>query len=115
MEIIHNINKEKKLSEIDELSNIEAEIALIGCLLKENKFFEKISDFLLPEHFTNPLHSKLFSISISDKQYTSMLFCFSITFSKVDFLNIKVFFSPNFSTRVKAETLDFHMHKNSHP
>ena len=62
MEIIHNINKEKKLSEIDELSNIEAEIALIGCLLKENKFFEKISDFLLPEHFTNPLHSKLFSI-----------------------------------------------------
>ena len=49
-------------TEIDELANIEAEIALIGCLLRDNNFYEKIGEFLLPEHFTNPLNAKLFSI-----------------------------------------------------
>ena len=61
MEIVRNLeNKIQK--DFEELSNIDAEIALIGCLLRENKFYEKIADFLLPEHFTNPLNSKLFSI-----------------------------------------------------
>ena len=46
----------------EELSNVDAEIALIGCLLRENKYYENIADFLLPEHFTNPLNAKLFSI-----------------------------------------------------
>ena len=62
MEIIHNIDNNKKEENYQELSNVEAEIALIGCLLRENRFFEKIGDFLLPEHFTNPLNSKLFSL-----------------------------------------------------
>ena len=43
--VVKNDDKEKN----DELSNIEAEIALIGCLLRDNSFFEKIGDFLLPE------------------------------------------------------------------
>ena len=30
----------------DTLSNIEAEIALIGCLLWDNRNYEKISDFI---------------------------------------------------------------------
>ena len=30
----------------DDLSNIDAEIALIGCILRENKYFEKIIFFL---------------------------------------------------------------------
>ena len=38
MEIIHNINNNKKEDESEELSNVEAEIALIGCLLRENRF-----------------------------------------------------------------------------
>ena len=62
MEIIQNIKRKPKENDYHELSNIDAEIALIGCLLRENKYFEKISDFLLPEHFTNPLNSKLFSV-----------------------------------------------------
>ena len=62
MEIIQSIKRKPKENDYPELSNIDAEIALIGCLLRENKYFEKISDFLLPEHFTNPLNSKLFSV-----------------------------------------------------
>ena len=62
LEIIQSIKRKPKENDYPELSNIDAEIALIGCLLRENKYFEKISDFLLPEHFTNPLNSKLFSV-----------------------------------------------------
>jgi len=62
MESIQNIKKKPEENNYEELSNIDAEIALIGCVLRENKFFEKISDFLLPEHFTNPLNVKLFSV-----------------------------------------------------
>ena len=64
MEIIQNIKRKPTENNYHELSNIDAEIALIGCLLRENKYFEKISDFLLPEHFTNPLNSKLFSVIV---------------------------------------------------
>ena len=57
MEIVRNLeNKIQK--DFEELSNIDAEIALIGCLLRENKFYEKIADFLLPEHFTNSLKTR---------------------------------------------------------
>tara|TARA_Y100000590_G_scaffold469602_1_gene658593 strand:+ start:18968 stop:20470 length:1503 start_codon:yes stop_codon:yes gene_type:complete len=54
--------QETNQNNYEDLSNVEAEIALIGCILRENRYYEKISDFLLPEHFTNPLHLKLFSI-----------------------------------------------------
>ena len=45
MEIIHNIDNNKKEENYQELSNVEAEIALIGCLLRENRFFDS---FWLP-------------------------------------------------------------------
>ena len=42
--------------------NIEAEQALLGALLANNKAFEKISEFLRPEHFADPVHAKVFDI-----------------------------------------------------
>lgn len=42
--------------------NIEAEQALLGALLANNKTFEKISEFLRPEHFADPIHSKIFDV-----------------------------------------------------
>ncbi len=42
--------------------NIEAEQALIGAILANNKTFEKVSEFLRPEHFADPVHAKVFDI-----------------------------------------------------
>mgnify|MGYP003294717333 CR=1 FL=1 len=42
--------------------NIEAEQALIGAVLANNKTFEKISEFLRAEHFADPVHAKIFEI-----------------------------------------------------
>ena len=40
-------------SDINKFSNLEAEIALIGCLLWDNRNYEKVSDFLNDEHFVD--------------------------------------------------------------
>jgi len=47
------INSQKSLDGKDhnDFSNYDAEIALIGCILWDNKNYEKISDFLSEEHF----------------------------------------------------------------
>ena len=47
---------------IDKLTNIEAEIAIIGCLLWDNKSYEKISDFLNEEHFADQKNREIFAI-----------------------------------------------------
>ncbi len=40
--------------------NIEAEIALIGCILLDNRNYEKISDFLSEEHFVDEQNKLIF-------------------------------------------------------
>ena len=40
--------------------NIEAEQALLGALLANNKAYEKVSEFLKAEHFSDPIHVKVF-------------------------------------------------------
>ena len=42
--------------------NIEAEQALIGALLANNKAYEKISEFLRAEHFSDPIHVKVYDV-----------------------------------------------------
>ncbi len=42
--------------------NIEAEQALLGALLANNKAFEKVSEFLKPEHFADPVHAKIYDV-----------------------------------------------------
>ena len=42
--------------------NIEAEQALIGALLANNKAYEKVSEFLRPEHFSDPIHIKVYDV-----------------------------------------------------
>jgi replicative DNA helicase len=43
--------------------NIEAEQALLGAILVNNEAFYRISDFLEPKHFFDPLHQKIHEIS----------------------------------------------------
>jgi replicative DNA helicase len=40
--------------------NIEVEQALLGAILVNNEAFYRVSDFLEPEHFFEPLHQKIF-------------------------------------------------------
>src|SRR5215470_17582249 len=45
--------------------NIDAEQALIGAVLVNNEAFYRVSDFLAPEHFYEPIHQKIFEIAAS--------------------------------------------------
>ena len=47
---------------INKLSNFDAEIAVIGCLLWDNRTYDKISDFLNEEHFSNENNKKIYKI-----------------------------------------------------
>ncbi len=42
--------------------NIEAEQALLGALLANNKSFEKVSEFLKAEHFSDPIHRQIYEV-----------------------------------------------------
>ncbi len=42
-------------------ANEEAEQALLGALLVNNRAFHKVSDFLRPEHFYDPAHQRIFA------------------------------------------------------
>ncbi len=41
-------------------SNVVAEQALLGALLANNKAYERVSEFLVPEHFADPIHGRIF-------------------------------------------------------
>jgi replicative DNA helicase len=41
-------------------SNLQAEQALLGALLANNKAYERVSEFLTPEHFADPIHGRIY-------------------------------------------------------
>jgi replicative DNA helicase len=41
-------------------SNIAAEQALLGALLANNRAYERVSDFLAPEHFADPINGRIY-------------------------------------------------------
>ena len=41
-------------------SNLQAEQALLGALLANNKAYERVSEFLIPDHFADPIHGRIF-------------------------------------------------------
>ena len=49
-------------SNIDKLTNIDAEVAIIGCLLWDNRSYEKIADFLNEEHFADENNREIYKI-----------------------------------------------------
>jgi len=40
--------------------NLEAEMGLLGAILANNGAYEKVSEFLRPEHFSDPVHTRIF-------------------------------------------------------
>src|ERR1700738_196507 len=43
--------------------NIEAEQALLGAILVNNDAFDRVSDFLKPEHFSEEVHRRIFDVA----------------------------------------------------
>ena len=41
-------------------SNDRAEMALLGALLANNKAYERVAEFLAPEHFADPVHGRIY-------------------------------------------------------
>src|ERR1700712_2592109 len=41
-------------------SNTQAEQALLGALLANNRAYERVSEFLAPDHFVDPVHGRIF-------------------------------------------------------
>jgi replicative DNA helicase len=42
--------------------NVEAEQSLLGAILVNNEAFYRVSDFLLPEHFYEPVHREIYDV-----------------------------------------------------
>ena len=42
-------------------SNLQAEQALLGALLANNKAYERVGEFLVAEHFADPVHGRIFA------------------------------------------------------
>src|ERR1700704_4694405 len=45
--------------------NVEAEQALLGAILVNNEAFYRVSDFLEPRHFFEPIHQKVYEVTAS--------------------------------------------------
>ena len=43
--------------------NVDAEQALLGAILVNNEAFYRVSDFLLPEHFFEPVHRSIYQVA----------------------------------------------------
>ena len=43
--------------------NVEAEQALLGAILVNNEAFYRVSDFLEPAHFFEPIHQKVYQLA----------------------------------------------------
>ncbi len=42
-------------------TNLQAEQALLGALLANNKAYERVSEFLISEHFADPIHGRIYT------------------------------------------------------
>src|SRR5271156_4945389 len=42
-------------------ANTQAEQALLGALLANNKAYERVSEFLAVDHFADPVHGRIFA------------------------------------------------------
>src|SRR6185312_11202695 len=48
------------LSQRQPPANLQAEQALLGAILRNNKAHDRVADFLLPEHFADPINGRIY-------------------------------------------------------
>lgn len=56
-----------------ELFNIEAEQSVLGTIILNNEYLNRVSEFLLPEHFYEPAHQKIYSQIIHTVEKTNIV------------------------------------------
>ena len=66
-------------SELKDPFNLDAEQALLGAILFDNEIYYRVSTFLKPEHFYDPIHQHLYSAC--DKLITSGRLASPVTLS----------------------------------
>ena len=54
-------SNQNKQNEYNNFSNTDAELALIGCILWDNRNYEKVSDFLNENHFVDETNKIIFT------------------------------------------------------
>ncbi len=52
---------QEKMNQRIELSNIQAEQTVLGTIILNNEYLNRVSEILLPEHFYEPAHQKIYS------------------------------------------------------
>ena len=57
---LQSIENEKDTENSERFENFDAEIAIIGCLLWDNRSYEKIADFLTEDHFIDLNNKNIF-------------------------------------------------------
>src|SRR5690606_14210657 len=57
---LQSVSKDPEIPFRQAPHNIEAEQALLGAILINNESFDRISSFLTPSHFFEPLHARIF-------------------------------------------------------
>ena len=57
---LQSITDEENPEITEKFQNFDAEIAVIGCLLWDNKSYEKIADFLTEDHFIDINNKNIF-------------------------------------------------------
>ncbi len=94
VELINSSNNNK--IEESNFSNTEAELALIGCILWDNRNYEKVSDFLHEDHFIDETNKTIYStikklldknILVSPITLQNYLPDDNNSFNKLNFLN----------------------------
>jgi replicative DNA helicase len=61
-ENVHRLRPEDEKSFRLAPHNVEAEQALLGAVLVNNEAFYRVSDFLMPEHFYEPIHRTIYEV-----------------------------------------------------
>ena len=69
--MIDNKNNQETLK--TELSNLEAEQSLLGTIILNNEYLSRVLEFLLPEHFYEPAHQKIYAQIIHNVEKVSIV------------------------------------------
>lgn len=65
--------EEKEIQERSELNNIAAEQAILGTIILNNEYLNRVSEFLLPEHFYEPAHQKIYAQIIHNVEKSNIV------------------------------------------
>jgi len=69
--MVDNKNNQETLK--TELSNLEAEQSLLGTIILNNEYLSRVLEFLLPEHFYEPSHQKIYAQIIHNVEKVSIV------------------------------------------